>query len=114
MTIPSFLTGPIPMFMRYPSRQSHLQSLPLQVLIRGMPIRILAVQIVNIPANLPEGTGSGSLEIYDIHGRKILSYPLSTSSTNVQLSASQLASGTYLYQIAAGDRISEARKIVIR
>lgn len=71
-------------------------------------------QIINIPAKLPEGISGGALEIYDMHGRKIRSYPLSPSSNNVQLSAGQLASGTYLYQIAAGDKISEARKIVIR
>lgn len=71
-------------------------------------------QIVNIPAMLPEGERTGSLEIYDMHGRKIRSYPLSGSNTNVQLATGQLASGTYLYKISAGNRVSEARKIVIR
>ncbi len=69
---------------------------------------------VTIPAGLPEGVRSGSLEILDINGRKVLSYPLTESTGQVQLPTRRLAPGTYLYQIIAANRKSEAKKIVIR
>jgi hypothetical protein len=73
-----------------------------------------ASHVISIPASLPEGVRSGSLEVVDINGRKVLSYPLSESTGQVQLPASRLAPGTYLYQIIAEERKSETRKIVIQ
>ena len=73
-----------------------------------------ATTMISIPASLPEGVRSGSLEIVDMNGRKVLSYPLTESTGQVQLPTRRLASGTYLYQISAGNRKSEAKKIVIR
>ncbi len=58
--------------------------------------------------------GLKSLEILDINGRKVLSYPLTESTGQVQLPARRLAPGTYLYQIIAANRKAEAKKIVIR
>ena len=69
---------------------------------------------VTIPVHLPEGVESGSLEISDMNGRKVLSYPITESTGNVLLPASQLSAGTYLYYLKTGSRQSEARKIVIR
>lgn len=73
-----------------------------------------ASQQINIPVTLPEGVYSGSLEILDINGRLVLSYPISNTTGTVALPTSQLHSGTYLYQVNTGERVSEARKIVIR
>jgi hypothetical protein len=69
---------------------------------------------VNIPVTLPEGVHSGSLEILDIHGRSILSYPLTNTSGTVVVPTSQLHSGTYLYQVHTGEHTSEVKKIIIR
>ncbi len=73
-----------------------------------------ASTLVNIPVHLPEGVESGSLEISDMNGRKVLSYPVTESTGNVPIPASQLSPGTYLYNIKTGSGQSEARKIVIR
>jgi len=69
---------------------------------------------INIPVTLPEGIQSGFLEILDMNGRKVMSYPVSTSDGNVVLPVRQLLSGTYLYQVNTLEGLSEARKIVIR
>ena len=73
-----------------------------------------ASQQVNIPVSLPEGVHSGTLEILDINGRRVLSYPITNTTGTVVLPTSRLHSGTYLYQLNTGEYISEARKIVIR
>ena len=69
---------------------------------------------VNIPVTLPDGVHSGSLEIMDMNGRKILSYPVTGSMGHLQLSTRQMPPGTYLYQLVAGQVQSGVKKIVIR
>ncbi len=69
---------------------------------------------VNIPVTLPGGVSSGTLEITDLNGMKILTYPVTRSDANVVVPASQLAPGTYLYQVRAGHSLSTVKKIVIR
>ena len=73
-----------------------------------------ADDLVNIPVSLPEGIQSGSLEVLDIQGREILNYPINQTLENVVLPASHLSPGTYLYRVNAGNRITEARKLVVR
>ncbi len=75
-----------------------------------------ADQLVNIPVNLPEGVYSGSMDIMDMNGRKVLSFPVTAETGNVVLPTRQLSSGTYLYQLNAdtGERVADARKILIR
>ncbi|MFO7669191.1 MAG: T9SS type A sorting domain-containing protein [Bacteroidales bacterium] len=80
----------------------------------GDPFPNPASQMVTIPVPLPDGVHSGSLEIVDMNGREMLSYPVTESTGNVFLPAGQLASGTYLYHIRTGNLQSEARKFVIR
>ena len=57
---------------------------------------------------------NGGLEIMDMNGRKILSYPVTTSMVHLQLSTRQMPAGTYLYQLNAGQVQSGVKKIVIR
>jgi len=75
-----------------------------------------ADQLVNIPVTLPEGVYSGSLDIVDMNGRKVLSFPITSETGNVILPGGQLSSGTYLYYVTAdtGERATNARKILIR
>ena len=72
-----------------------------------------AVDMLTIPVTLPDGEQSGSLNIMDINGREILSYPVLEGTGHIRLPASRLASGSYLYQIETGGRKSEAKKIII-
>ncbi len=73
-----------------------------------------ANRLINIPVSLPNGVSSGTLDLMDMNGRKVLSYPVSQAKGNVVLPTSQLKSGTYLYQINTIESVSEIRKIVVR
>jgi hypothetical protein len=73
-----------------------------------------ATRQVNIPVSLPEGVEKGSLEIMDLRGRLLLSYPLAPSISNVIVPARQLVPGTYLYRVNAGNRPSDTGKMVIQ
>jgi len=69
---------------------------------------------VTIPVTLPEAVESGSLDIMDLNGRNVLSYPITGSTGNVLLPARQLVPGTYLYQINTESTSSGAKKLVVR
>ncbi len=69
---------------------------------------------VHIPVVLPDGVNSGSLVITDMGGRRMLTYPVSSSTTHVLLPARQLAAGTYIYQVVTGETKSEPKKMIIR
>jgi Secretion system C-terminal sorting domain len=75
-----------------------------------------ADKLINIPISLPEGAFSGTLDLMDMNGRKLMSFPVTAGTRNMVLSTSHLHSGTYLYQINTdtGKRAPEARKILIR
>lgn len=69
---------------------------------------------VNIPVQLPEGAHSGTLELFDVNGRKIVSYPITGTTRNVVLPTHQLIPGTYIYHVDSGCSRSAAKKIVIQ
>lgn len=69
---------------------------------------------VTIPVSIPEGNRSGTLEITDLYGRKVMSYPIQPSTSHVSLPARHLAPGTYLYQVHSGSMQSEAKKLIVR
>jgi hypothetical protein len=70
---------------------------------------------VHIPAPLPEGTHVGSLVITDMGGRKLFEVPVTSDNQHVVLPTRQFAPGTYLYQVvAAGNPVTETRKMIIR
>lgn len=73
-----------------------------------------AGNMINIPVELPEGQHSGTLKVTDMNGRELLSYPLTETTNHLRIPTGQLAAGTYLYQVKAGQIKSEARKIVVR
>lgn len=83
-------------------------------MIQGDAFPNPAGSLVNIPVSLPRGMESGILEITDLNGRKLLSYPITDSDEQVILPVQKLTSGTYLYQISAGNSLSSAKKFVIR
>jgi len=72
-----------------------------------------ASEQVNIPVQLPEGIQSGTLELFNVNGLRILSYPITGTTGNLILSAQQLIPGTYIYHLASGQWNSEAKKIII-
>jgi len=72
-----------------------------------------ASEQVNIPVRLPEGIHSGTLELLDMNGMKMLSHPLTETIENLILPTDQLNPGTYIYQLKSGEWSSSARRIVI-
>jgi len=68
---------------------------------------------VHIPVKLPEGIHSGTLELFDLNGQRIISYPVTETTGNLILPTQQLSPGTYIYHVDSGQWRSEAKKIVI-
>jgi hypothetical protein len=61
-----------------------------------------------IPANT-----TGSFELYDIIGKKLLSSPLYEGKNTFNISATMVNAGIYFYRITAGNKLIAADKIVV-
>lgn len=72
-----------------------------------------AERMIHIPFSLPAGTGSGTLEIFDMNGTLMMSHPVQESESRVLIPTTRLAPGTYLYYLQSGDFRSESRKIIV-
>lgn len=69
---------------------------------------------VHIPVMLPEGIQSGTLELFDLNGKMVMSHPVTGSTGNLVLPTHQLVPGTYIYQVDLGHMRLPSKKIVIR
>ncbi|MEN8201672.1 MAG: T9SS type A sorting domain-containing protein [Bacteroidota bacterium] len=69
---------------------------------------------VNIPVQLPAGIESGTLEIVELSGRRVMSQPIHRSSSAQTIPTKQLAPGTYLYYVESGHLRSSSKKMVIK
>ena len=76
----------------------------------GDPFPNPAGQVVHLPVRLPPDVSSGSLELYDIRGNKVLSYPVSGSTRNVVLPSQLLEPGTYMYHVESEGEYVQIRK----
>jgi hypothetical protein len=56
---------------------------------------------------------TGDLEIYDMVGKKLLSYPLYEGKNTFSISATMLKEGIYFYRATAGNKLIAKDKIVI-
>ena len=56
---------------------------------------------------------TGTLIIYDLTGRKLNAYTLTSGTNTLQIDESKLESGIYFYQIIVNDEMIESDKIVI-
>jgi hypothetical protein len=86
---------------------------PAQLFSQPLPYPNPAQRLVNIPVAMPAGANSGILELYDLRGNHLLSYPVTGMDVNVVLPTRELAPGTYLYFVETGASRSESRKITI-
>ncbi len=56
-----------------------------------------------------------TFEVYDITGRKVLSYPMKEGKNILTISESNIENGVYLYQVVAGNqRITEGKLVIIK
>ena len=72
-----------------------------------------SASVIHIPVELPPGVLSGSLELYDARGTRVLTYPVTESMQELVLPTHQLAPGTYVYHLGSGDMRSSPKKVVV-
>lgn len=72
-----------------------------------------AGRLVHIPVALPSDALSGSLQVCDLNGIPMLNLPVTADESQVVLSTSQLAPGTYLYYVETGQSRSGAGKLIV-
>lgn len=69
---------------------------------------------VNIPVQLPVAIPSGTLEIVDINGQRMMSLPVRSPASILAIPINQLVPGTYVYYLTAGSHRSSSKKLVIK
>lgn len=78
----------------------------------GLPYPNPTTSIITIPYALPANENMGTLKIYDITGKEIRSYTVDRSFTSITLSTSELASGTYYYQLYTPGGTADVKKVI--
>jgi len=67
-----------------------------------------------IKYNLPKGTKSAEMIVYDLSGKQIKSYPISEmQSSSITITAEQLTAGIYIYSILADGQILDSKRMVV-
>ena len=72
-----------------------------------------ASEVIRLEYELPADVKSASLIVYDSSGRKIKNYMIDSHSDYIAMNVSDLAAGTYLYNIEYDNRRTSSKKIVI-
>jgi Secretion system C-terminal sorting domain len=67
----------------------------------------------HIPYHLPQGEPTGEIIFYDLAGAEVKRYKVDTSFTELILTASDLAAGSYYYQLQTPHSKSEGKKLVV-
>lgn len=65
---------------------------------------------MQVAYEIPE---TGTFEIYDLFGKKLLSYPLYEGKNTFAISATMLNEGIYFYRATAGNKIIAKDKLVV-
>jgi hypothetical protein len=80
---------------------------------RPLPYPNPADRLIHIPVTLPSGDSEGTLELFDLKGNLLLSYPVTGIDTQVILPVHLLVPGTYLYYLQTATTRSETGKIIV-
>ncbi|HTA26547.1 MAG TPA: T9SS type A sorting domain-containing protein [Bacteroidia bacterium] len=72
-----------------------------------------AVSYTNIYYTLPSGTNEGELVLYDLAGREIKKYTVTSQVDHLRLTTSDIAAGTYFYQLMVNGSGIATKKIVV-
>ena len=72
-----------------------------------------AVSYTNIYYTLPEGTKNGELVLYDLAGREIKKYTVTSRVDHLLLTTSDIKAGTYFYQLLVNGIGISTKKIVV-
>jgi hypothetical protein len=68
---------------------------------------------VTLQYELPEGETEGELVLYDLQGTEVKRYTVDNTFKNIVLNNSELASGTYFYQLISGKGVVGVKKMVV-
>ncbi len=68
---------------------------------------------VKISFSLPEGASRGELNIYNTNGQKVRSYQVDNRFGFIMVDNSQLASGTYYYNITSNGTVTSSQKMLV-
>lgn len=72
-----------------------------------------AVSYTNIYYTLPQGTTQGELTLYDLTGRVLKEYTVTSAFDHLRLTTSDIAAGTYFYQLSINGNAVAAKKIIV-
>ena len=67
---------------------------------------------MQVDYTIPENA-NGNFEVFDIAGKKVLSYPLKGGHNAFVISNTVLENGIYIYQLSSGEKIIGKDKLVI-
>jgi hypothetical protein len=72
-----------------------------------------AVSYTNIYYTLPPGTNEGELVLYDLAGRILKKYTVTSQIDHLRLTTSDISAGTYFYQLSVNGSGIATKKIVV-
>ncbi len=85
---------------------------PQDILLNAWPNP--ASEVIRLEYELPASVKSASLNVYDTSGRKVKNFLIDNHSDHIAMNVSDLAAGTYLYNIEYNHQQSVSKKIVVR
>ena len=65
-----------------------------------------------IDYQLPEGTTTGTITLYDLGGREIKTYNVDNESDHLEISTQHLRPGTYFYNLTTANGVSQGKKMI--
>lgn len=72
-----------------------------------------AVSYTNIYYTLPPGTNEGKIILYDLAGRALKKYTVTSQFDHLRLTTSDIAAGTYFYQLTVNGNGIATKKIIV-
>lgn len=72
-----------------------------------------AVSYTNIYYTLPPGTNEGELVLYDLAGREMKKYTVTSQVDHLRLTTSDITAGTYFYQLSVNGNGVSTKKVVV-
>jgi hypothetical protein len=95
-----------------PVYSASLSNQPQDVLLKAWPNP--ASEIIRLEYQLPDNVKTASLNVYDTSGRKVRNFVIDNHSDHIAMTVSDMAAGTYLYNIEYNNLRTASKKIVIQ
>ena len=67
----------------------------------------------HIDYTLPEGVNNGEIVFYDLQGKEIKRFAVDRTFNNLLISTSDIAAGTYYYQLQTSKENTKGKKLVV-